>query len=201
MLRIGLTGSIATGKSTVLSGFEALGVPTYSADAAVHELYEGDAVAAMETMFPGAVKNGKVDRAALSLMLSAEPGRVAELEALIHPLVRDKAMAFFEEAELSGAPMAVIEIPLLFETGSRYGLDAIVTTHCREDILRERALARPHMTQAKLALILDRQIGQDEKRELADHAIDTSGTIEETIAQTKTLFDHLRARAASGHVS
>ncbi|WP_127143762.1 dephospho-CoA kinase [Pelagibacterium montanilacus] len=197
MLRIGLTGSIATGKTTVLKAFEEEGIPTYSADAAVHELYAGEAAPTLETMFPGVVREGRVDRSALSAMLSQAPERVAELEAVVHPMVRDKAQAFFDAAEAEGAPMAVVEIPLLFETGSRYPLDVVVVTHCAPETLRARALARPNMTGAKLDMILARQMSQDEKRGLADHLIDTSGTMDDTLGRTRALIEALKAQSTA----
>ncbi|MCD7058430.1 dephospho-CoA kinase [Pelagibacterium xiamenense] len=194
MLRVGLTGSIATGKSTVLAECAALGLPTYSADRAVHELYEKDAVAAMETMFPGATVNGKVDRAALSAILAADPQRIVDLEELIHPLVRGKAADFFEAAEESGADIAVVEIPLLFETGSRYVLDTVIVTVCRPELQRRRALARPGMTQQKFDMVLARQMSQEEKAARADYVIDTSGSIADSASQLRQVIATLREK-------
>lgn len=192
MLRVGLTGSIATGKSTVLKACAALGLPVYSADEAVHELYEKDAVAAIETMFPGAIAGGRVDRAALGAILAADPARIDELEGLIHPLVREKANDFFDAAERGGADIAIIEVPLLFETGSRYALDAVIVTVCRPELQRERALARPGMTPQKLDMVLARQMSQDEKAARADHVIDTSGTKEDSRGQLRHIVRALR---------
>lgn len=197
VLLIGLTGSIATGKTTVLEAFAGLGIPTYSADAAVHALYEGEAAPLIETLFPGTVENGIVNRAALSAHLAAEPHRIPELEAVVHPLVYDKATAFSEKAEAEGADMAVLEVPLLFENGVRYPMDVIVVTHCAPDLQRARALARPGMTQDKFDLILSRQMPQAEKLARADYAIDTSTTIEATRAQVAALVETLRARGES----
>lgn len=193
MLRIGLTGSIATGKSTVLAQCAALGIPTYSADTAVHELYEKEAVAPIETMFPGATAGGKVDRAALSAILADDPARINDLEGLIHPLVRSKVRAFFDTAEENGADIAVVEVPLLFETGPGYGLDAVIVTVCTPELLRTRALARPGMSEDKLAMVLARQMSQEEKARRADHVIDTSGRIQDTQHQTRQIIAALRA--------
>jgi len=193
MLRIGLTGSIATGKSTVLEHLAARGIPVYSADQAVHELYIRDAVPAIETLFPGVVVDGVVDRQRLSAALAAEPGRIAELEAVVHPLVFEKAMDFLDRSEADGADIAVLEVPLLFETGLRYPLDAVIVTHCADLIQRQRALARPGMTGEKLEMILARQMSQAEKRARGDFAIDTSGSVAQTDAQLDAILARLRA--------
>lgn len=192
MLRIGLTGSIATGKTTVLEAFGTLGIPIYSADTAVHELYRGEAAPLIENMFPGTVRAGIVDRKALSNQLSGDPQRLKELEALIHPLAREKAMQFFDRAESDGADMAVIEIPLLLETGSQYPLDQIVVTHCPSQVQEARALARPGMTREKLDFILSRQVDQEQKKQAGDWLIDTGNTIAETEQQVRTLVERLR---------
>src|SRR5690242_1600922 len=115
MLKLGLTGSIATGKSTALDAFAALGVPVFSSDAAVHELYAGAAVPVVEKLFPGTTGPEGVDRAKLSAALLAAPERLAELEAAVHPMVRERIAAFLDAAESKGAALAVVDIPLLFE--------------------------------------------------------------------------------------
>lgn len=196
MLRVVLTGSIATGKSTVLERFAARGIPAYSADEAVHTLYAGEAAPLVETLFPGTVRDGVVDRKTLSAAIGREPRRISELEEVVHPLVREKALAFAEAAELEGAPLAVIEIPLFFETGAKYSIDRVVVTHCDPAIQRERVLARPGMSAEKLDLILSRQLTQEEKRARADYTIDTSGTMEDTIRETDAVIDKLNAEAA-----
>lgn len=195
MLRVVLTGSIATGKSTVLARFAENGVPVYSADEAVHEIYAGEGAPLVETLFPGTVRDGVVDRKALSAAIAAEPGRISELEEVIHPLVREKAVEFFDRAEQAGAEFAVIEIPLFYETGSQYAIDSVIVTHCDPQIQRERVLARPAMSAEKLDLILSRQLTQEEKRARADHLIDTSGTMEETIVATDRVIESLRGEA------
>lgn len=196
MLRIVLTGSIATGKSTVLARFAAHGIAVYSADEAVHALYAGEAAPLVETLFPGTVREGGVDRKALSAAIASEPERISELEEVIHPLVRDKAGQFFERVESQGAGMAVIEIPLFYETGATYVVDAVVVTHCDLAIQRQRVLARPDMTLEKLDLILSRQMAQEEKRSRADYSIDTSGTMDDTIQATDAVIDRLKAKAS-----
>lgn len=198
MIRLGLTGSIATGKSTALAAFAALGIPTFSADEAVHRLYEGRAVPEVERLFPGVTSGGQVDRAALSKRLLAEPERLALLEAAVHPLVRDELGAFLVRAEESGAAVAVVDIPLLFETGFDYGLDSVVVTMVDEAKQRQRALARPGMTVEKLDAILARQMPQSEKTKRGDYVIDTSGPISETEAQVRAIVSRLSQQTESG---
>src|SRR5688500_14911948 len=128
MWRIGMTGSIATGKSTVLKAFADLGVPVFSADDAVAELYAGEAVAPVEALFPGVSRDGVIDKTALSLQLAADPGGFRRLEAVVHPLVRARIARFMDEAEAAGHALAVVEVPLLFESGYDYGFDAVGVT-------------------------------------------------------------------------
>ncbi len=194
MLRLGLTGSIASGKSTVLDEFAALGVPTFSSDAAVHALYQGEAVPVVEALFPGVSHLGKIDRTALSQRILEQPQRLAELEAAVHPLVRASIKAFLAEAETAGAALAVVDIPLLFETGFDYGLDKVATTSAPDAVIRARALARPGMTVEKLDAILARQMPQDDKRKRADYVIDTGGPIEATRRAVRTLAADLIAQ-------
>ena len=199
MFRLGLTGSIATGKSTVLEEFCRLGFPTFSADEAVHELYGGAGAPAVEALFPGVVTDGQVDRGALAARLLAEPGRLPELEAVVHPLVRLRLERFFEDAEAVGAQLAVADIPLLFETGFDYGLDAVVTTWCTPEEQRRRALARSGMTVEKLDTILARQLPQAEKRARARFAIGTDGSIEQTREAARALASAIvQGSAAEG---
>jgi dephospho-CoA kinase len=186
MRKLGLTGSIATGKSTVLAAFADLGVPVFSADQAVHELYAGEAVPEVERLFPGVGKTGVVDRQELSRRLVAAPQRLAELEALVHPMVRKRIAKFLAEAEAGGAKMAVVDIPLLFETGVDWGFDQVLVTAVDAAEQRRRALARPGMTGEKLDAILARQLPQAEKKRRADHVFDTGKPIDETRAEVRT---------------
>lgn len=174
MWRIGITGSIATGKSTLLAAFEKAGVPIFSADAAVAELYAGDAVAPVEALFPGVTQNGVIDRQALAARLAADPSGFARLEAVVHPLVRQRIADFLDTAERNGHKIAAVEVPLLFESGHDYGFDAVAITHVDEAIQRQRALARPGMTVDKLDTILARQMPQAEKKARADYLFDTA---------------------------
>lgn len=201
MLRVGLTGSIATGKSTVLARFADLGVPAYSADQAVHDLYAGEAAPQIETLFPGVVVDGAVDRRRLSSELARDPGRIGELEAVVHPLVFEKALGFLDAAEEAGAELAVLEIPLLYETGLRYPIDTVIVTWCDDALQRERALARPGMSGEKLDLMLARQWSQAEKKARADHLIDTSGPLAHTHREVDFVVDALRAEARAVEAS
>ena len=197
MFKLGLTGSIATGKSTVLGMFETRGVPVFSADAAVHRLYAGSGAAAVEALFPGVVVYGRVDRSRLADRLVAAPGRLAELEAVIHPLVRGEVGAFFAAAAAEGAKLAVIDIPLLFETGFDYGLDGVAVTICSAATQRKRALARPGMTVEKLDAILARQLPQAEKRQRATYAFDTDMPLAATEGMVEALIAAVAARASA----
>ncbi|WP_421761786.1 dephospho-CoA kinase [Devosia sp.] len=192
MFKLGLTGSIATGKSTVLAAFAAQGVPTFSADAAVHDLYAGEAVAPIEAEFPGVSHNGSIDRAELARHLVGNPERLRALEAIVHPLVRQKITQFLANAEAQGADLVVVEIPLLYENGVDWGFDAVAVTSVGADEQRRRALARPGMSVEKLDAILARQMPQAEKLKRADYAIDTSVSIAQTSAAVAQLVGKLR---------
>lgn len=194
MFRLGMTGSIATGKSTVLRAFADLGVPVFSADEAVAALYEGEAVAPVEALFPGVTTGGKIDRSLLSQRLAADPAGFKRLEALVHPLVRARIARFMDEAEAAGHQLAVVEVPLLFESGYDYGFDAVAVTWVDEAIQRQRALARPGMTGGKLETILARQMPQAEKKARATYLFDTGLPIEQTVAQVAALVTELRAK-------
>ena len=191
MLRLGLTGSIASGKSTALKAFAELGVPVFSSDDVVHELYRGEAVAPIAALFPGTIRDGEVDRAELSRRTVGAPEKLKQLEAIVHPLVRARIARFLAEAETSGAPLAVVDIPLLFETGYPYGLDKIAVTTAPDAVLRERALRRQGMTVEKLDAILARQLPQAEKLKRADYIIDTSGTLADTRNAVAALVETL----------
>lgn len=195
MYRLGLTGSIATGKSTVLKAFADLGVPVFSADDAVHMLYDGEAVGPVGSSFPDAVVDGKVDRAALSRVLTGDAQKLKQLEAIVHPLVRAKIGQFLDAAAAAGHKLSVVEVPLLFESGHDYGFDAIAVTWCDPAIQRERALSRPAMSVEKLDAILARQLPQDEKRRRADFAFDTGSGIEATRQQVADLVAELRGKS------
>ncbi len=192
MKRIGITGSIATGKSTLLSAFAAEGVPVFSADAAVAELYAGEAVAPVEALFPGVTKDGVIDRQHLSRRLAADPSGFKRLEAVVHPLVRAKIAQFFDQAERDGHFAAAVEVPLLFESGYDYGLDGIAVTVVDDSIQRERVLARPGMTVEKMESLLARQMPQAEKKKRATWVFDTAQSRQTIEAQVSDLVADLR---------
>lgn len=194
MWRIGMTGSIATGKSTVLQAFADLGVPVFSADQAVAELYAGEAVAPVEALFPGITTDGHVDKSLLSQRLAADPTGFKRLEAVVHPLVRARIARFMDEAEAAGHALAVVEVPLLFESGYDYGFDAIGVTWVDEAIQRQRALARPGMTVEKLDTILARQMPQAEKKARATYLFDTGMPIAQTVEMVAALVASIRAQ-------
>ena len=194
-IKLGLTGSIATGKSTVLAAFSDVGVPVFSSDDYVHELYRGAAVGPVEAAFPGVTVDGVIDRQKLGAQVVGNPGRLEELEAIVHPLVRAGIRKFLVDAETNAAPLAVVDIPLLYENAVDWGLDGVVVTTVAEPEQRRRALARPGMTVDKLEAILARQIPQAEKIRRADYVFDTSGTIAETREAVRDLVLRLKAQA------
>lgn len=199
MFRLGLTGSIATGKSTILQDFADMGAATYSADDAVHALYRAEAVAPIEALFPGVSVNGEIDRARLAEKLVAEPARIAALEEVVHPLVRDKMNDFVAEAEANKAQLIVLEIPLLFETGADYPIDAVAVTVCSTVEQKRRAMLRPGMNVEKFNTIVARQLSQDEKRLRADFIIDTSGSKEHSKAQVARIIAACSNRQKEDH--
>jgi dephospho-CoA kinase len=174
MLILGLTGSIGMGKSTTAKLFAEAGVPVYDADAAVHMLYEGEAVPAIEAAFPGTTVNGKVDRNKLSARVVHDPAAIKRLEQIVHPMLGASRQKFLDDAERSGAPVAVVDVPLLFETGGEKRVDAVVVVTTTPEIQRQRILARDNMTSEKLDAILARQLPDAEKRRRADFVVDTS---------------------------
>lgn len=193
MLRIGITGSIATGKSTLLAAFAKCGVPVFSADEAVARLYSGAAVAPVEALFPGVADNGVIDRGELARRLSSDPSGFQRLEAIVHPLVRSAIADFLDDAEAQGHALAAVEVPLLFESGHDYGFDRIAVTYVDEAVQRERILARPGMTVEKMETLLARQMPQAEKKERADWLFDTGLPIAEMEAEVAALVGKLKA--------
>ncbi|QPC43359.1 dephospho-CoA kinase [Kaustia mangrovi] len=195
MIVLGLTGSIAMGKSETARMFRELGVPVFDADAAVHALYAegGAAVGPVAEAFPGAVSDGAVDREALAARVLGDGEAIARLEAIVHPLVRDAERAFLDKARREKAPLAVLDIPLLFETGGEGRVDRIVVVSAPADLQRERALARPGMTQEKLDAILARQVPDAEKRRRADFVVDSSRGLEDAFDQVRGIVEQLTA--------
>jgi dephospho-CoA kinase len=194
MLVIGLTGSIGMGKSTVARRFAANGIAVFDADAVVHELYEGEAVQAIEGAFPGATHDGQVDRARLAELLKNENGALARLEAIVHPMVRGKREKFLGSQRQAGAQMVVLEIPLLFETGGENQVDVTVVVSAPANVQRARVLERPGMSEAKFDALLANQMPDAEKRGRADYVVDTDRSIEDTGKEIDKLITLLRAR-------
>ncbi|HHG89642.1 MAG TPA: dephospho-CoA kinase [Devosia sp.] len=183
MYKLGLTGSIATGKSTALAMFAHLGHRTFSADTAVHKLYEEKAVDLVGAAFPEAIRNKKVDRRALSDSLLAAPHRLKELNDIVHPLVYSRIDGFMEQARRTGARLVVVDIPLLFESEREHDFDGVAVTWCSARLQKRRALARPGMSVEKFNTILALQLSQREKKSRADFLIETNGTLEQTRQQ------------------
>lgn len=194
MIILGLTGSIGMGKTTAANMFAEAGVPVYSADDAVHRLYSGRAAPLIEIAFPGTVLDGTVDRTKLSAAVLGKPEALKKLESIIHPLVHEEEKAFLEKARAGNADIALIDIPLLFETGGQSRVDKVAVVSAPADIQRERVLARSGMTDDKFAAILVRQMPDAEKRKRADFIIDSSGRFEETRAQIEAIVAELRGK-------
>jgi dephospho-CoA kinase len=171
---LGLTGSIGMGKSTTAKLLAEAGAPVYDADATVHMIYQGEAAPAIEAAFPGTTVDGKVDRNRLSAQVVQDPAAIELLEQIVHPMLRAYHQKFIEDAERSGAPVAVVDVPLLFETGSEKRVDAVVVVTTEPDIQRRRVLARDNMTSEMFDAILARQMPDSEKRRRADFVVDTS---------------------------
>ena len=188
MFVLGLTGSIGMGKSTAASFFAEAGVPVHDADAAVHRLYEGEAVASIEAAFPGTTAGGKVDRAALAQRVLEDPGAIHRLEEIVHPLVRESEARFLAAAAERGEQVVVLDIPLLFETGAEHRVDAVVVVSAGPEMQRTRALGRDGMTAAKLDAILANQMPDQEKRRRAHFLVDSSGDLDSTRAQIRGIL-------------
>ncbi len=188
MFILGLTGSLGMGKSTTAGFFAEAGVPVHDADAVVHRLYEGEAVAAIEAAFPGTTASGKVDRIKLAARVLDDPEALRRLEAIVHPLVRAAEARFLAEAQASGAQVVVLDIPLLLETASHHRVDAVVVVSAPPDTQRQRVLERPGMTPDKLDALLARQMADSEKRRLADFVVDTSRGLDAARAQVQEIL-------------
>ena len=188
MFVIGLTGSIGMGKSTTARFFAEAGVPVHDADAIVHRLYEGEAAPAIEAAFPGTTAGGKVDRLKLAERVLGDKAALRQLESIVHPLVREAEVRFLAEAEGKGAPVAVLDIPLLFETGGQERVDAVVTVSAPAEVQRERLLQRAGMTEEKLEALIANQLADAEKRRQADFVVDSSQGFEVARAQVEEIL-------------
>jgi dephospho-CoA kinase len=188
MIVLGLTGSIGMGKSTVEGFFAENGVPVYDADAAVHRLYAGAAAPLIEAAFPGTTRDGTVDRARLAERVVGDAAALKRLEAIVHPLVRRDEEKFLASAESAGAAVAVLNIPLLLETGGEKRCDAVVVVSAPAETQRARVMGRAGMTEEKFAGLLDKQMPDAEKRRRADFVVDTSQDFDSTRAQVRAIL-------------
>ncbi|HKX64049.1 MAG TPA: dephospho-CoA kinase [Rhizomicrobium sp.] len=186
---IGLTGAIGMGKSETAKLFAAEGVPVFDADAAIHDLYAGEAAAMIEAAFPGSTKNGVVDRAALGRLVTGDAAALARLEALMHPLVAERREEFLAGAK---APIVVLDIPLLLETGTE--VDAVVVATAPEAVQRQRVLARPGMTEAKFNALAARQMSDAQKRAQADYLVTTDKGLDHARDQVKVILADIQRR-------
>jgi dephospho-CoA kinase len=197
MIKLGLTGSIGMGKSTVAAMFADEGVPVFDADAAVHRLQgkDGALAAEIESLFPGTTSLDGVNRSALAERVLGEPEALRKLEELVHPAIAREREAFL--AGNSEAPLVVLDIPLLFEAGGWNQVDKIAVVSAPEGVQRARVLVRPGMTDEKLERILARQMPDVEKRARADFVIPTGGSLDETRASVRRIVACLTGRAVS----
>ncbi len=194
MIVVGLTGSIAMGKTETAKIFRALGIPVFDSDAEVHRQYKkgGKGAKTLSPLFPEAVIQGVVDREILAKLVLADPEAMRKLETAIHPIVRAKQDAFLDQCAASGESIAVLDIPLLFETGHETEVDKVVVVSAPPDIQRQRVLQRPGMTPEKLDRILARQVSDAEKRAKADYVVDTSRGLEFAGGQVRDIVSSLR---------
>ncbi len=194
-----LTGSLGMGKSRTAAFFAEAGVPVHDSDAVVHALYEGEAVSAIEQAFPGATAGGKVDRTKLAAMVLGDDAALARLEAIVHPLVGALRDRFLADAQARGAPVVVLDVPLLFETGGERGCNAVVVVSAPPEVQRRRAFERPGMTEEKFAALLAKQIPDAEKRRRADFIVDSSQSFDHARAQVRDILRAIaRMRGGAG---
>jgi dephospho-CoA kinase len=183
-----LTGSVGMGKSTAAKYFAEAGVPVHDSDAVVHALYEGEAVPLVERAFPGATADGKVDRNKLATMVLGDDAALAKLQAIVHPLVAAARDAFLADAQARNAPVVVLDVPLLFETGGERHCDAVVVVSAPADLQRQRVLGRPGMTEERFAALLAKQTPDPEKRQRADFIVDSSQEFDDARAQVRDIL-------------
>lgn len=187
---IGLTGSIGMGKTETAKLFAAQGVPVFDSDAAIHDLYAGEAAAMIEAAFPGSTRNGVVDRAALSAKVTGDAAALARLESLMHPLVAARRADFLTAH--AGAPIVLLDVPLLLEVG--LPVDAVVVATAPGEVQRARVLARPGMTEEKFAALLRRQMSDAQKRAQAHYLVMTDKGLDHARDQVKMILADIRAK-------
>ena len=188
MIVLGLTGSIGMGKSTAAGFFAECGVPVHDADAVVHRLYAGEAAPAIEAAFPGTTRDGAVDRGRLAERVVGDSLALKRLEAIVHPLVRRDEDKFLAQTEAAGAEIAVLDIPLLFESGGDRRCDATVVVSAPPEMQRQRVMSRPGMTEEKFARLSAQQVPDAEKRRRADFVVDSSKDFDSTRAQVRAIL-------------
>lgn len=194
MILLGLTGSIGMGKSTTAKIFSEYGVPVHDSDEAVHRLYRGKAAPLVEAAFPGTTRDGIVDRSKLAEKVLGDPVALRRLEEIVHPLIRADATAYLKPHHAAGAPLAVLDIPLLYETDGRDRVDLVLVVSAPYEVQRERVLARPGMTEEKFQKILAKQVPDEEKRALADFVIDTSQGMESVREAVADIIEKLTGK-------
>jgi dephospho-CoA kinase len=194
MLILGLTGSVAMGKSTVAGFFAEHGVAVFDADRAVHDLYRGEAAPLVEAAFPGTAVDGAVDRKALSARVLPDRAAMMRLEALIHPLVAKREEAFCAAALAAGRRTVLLDIPLLFEVGAESRVDVLIVVSAPAELQRARLLARPGMDAERASAMIARQVPDAEKRRRAHFIIDTGGSLDDS---RRAVGDLLRATAGT----
>jgi dephospho-CoA kinase len=188
MFVLGLTGSLGMGKSATAKMFAEEGVPVHDADAAVHRLYGAEATPLIEAAFPGTTGGGKVDRDKLAQRVLGDAAAIKKLETIVHPLVRNSEEKFLVEAERKGAAVAVLDIPLLFETGGDNRCDAVIVVSAPSDVQHARVFERSGMTEQKFAAILAKQMSDAEKQKRADFVVDTSKGFDAARAQVRDIL-------------
>jgi dephospho-CoA kinase len=194
MLVVGLTGGIGMGKSAAAERFAEHGIPVFNADLCVHQLYEGAAVGPIEAAFPGVAREGRVDRKLLSRQVAGSPERLRLLEQIVHPLVVEAELDFLRAQEKKGARLAVLEIPLLFETGADARVDVTLVLSAPHDVQRARVLARPGMTVDKLEHVLARQLPDAERKARADFVVDSGTSLHDMRIEIDKLIESLKTR-------
>jgi dephospho-CoA kinase len=191
MFILGLTGSIGMGKTTTARLFAEEGVPVHDADAAVHRLYEGEAVPLIEAAFPGTTAGGRVDREKLARQVVGNAETLRRLESIVHPLVRQEEKAFLAKAKADGARIVVLDIPLLYETGGESRVDAVVVVSASPEVQRARVMERPGMTLEKMEALIAKQMPDAEKRRRADFIVDSGQGIEPARAQVRQILSDI----------
>ena len=192
MIVLGLTGSVAMGKTATAKMFAEEGIPVFDADAAVHRIYEREAVPLVEAEFPGVTVGGRIDRERLASKVLNDPAALKKLEAIVHPLVRKAQQEFRAQAKKNNAAIVLVDIPLLFETGGDGRVDAVIVVTAPPEVQRTRMLERPNMTGEKLEALLARQMPDSEKRRRADFIIDTSRGFDAARADVRNILRQLR---------